>query len=352
MNTVILSLVTAASAFFILLASRPLAFNLKLVDTPKTKRNIHTETTPLTGGIVIFLASLVVIFNFTGETYKTYILCSTFTMLFTVGALDDIKHIRPSYRLIVQVFAASIITIELNLSVNNLDYLFSESYILLDDWSIPFTIFAIVGLINAFNMIDGLNGLAGSISLIALVSLNQIGGIEPSTFWVFCSTIIVFLLFNLGFLGYKRRVFLGDSGSTLLGLIIAWLLLETHNNPSLTTQVTATSLLCLVALPVIDIIAVMIRRASIGYSIFVADKKHLHHILLLLNHNKTTALLLLSITSVIFSILGLYKAEFGLSDANLISLLFLGVITHLILLKTAHLKYLKRNRRKNKVGPK
>jgi UDP-GlcNAc:undecaprenyl-phosphate GlcNAc-1-phosphate transferase len=144
-------------------------------------------------------------------------------------------------------------------------------------WGIPFTIFAVVGIVNAFNMIDGINGLCAGFALIALGALQAGSGFDVANYSLVIAmgSIIGFLFYNLGFLGIKRRVFLGDNGSTFLGFLVAW----TCINYSQSTEDLIHPVTCLwiVAIPLLDCLGVMVGRAIKGILPFSPGRDHIHH---------------------------------------------------------------------------
>lgn len=201
----------ALTATIIVYAFNPIAKHIHLIDTPDAKRSIHAKATPLTGGIIIYCAFIIsIIIEVTSHPVLSfpYSLFIAPTLLFLVSLYDDIHHIQPSYRLITHILVASIIVVEQDLGIVSFGNLYTDTPVELGNWSIPFTIFAIVGLINAFNMIDGLNGLAGGISLISLIFLYQTGTVDTIAFTILTTAIVVFLIFNLGLLGKKIKFFL------------------------------------------------------------------------------------------------------------------------------------------------
>ena len=140
-------------------------------------------------------------------------------------------------------------------------------------YSIIFTIFCVVGLMNAFNMIDGLNGICASFALIPLLILMFFGTVKYGLL-IPIGALIGFLTYNLGWFGKKRGVFLGDSGSNLLGFIVAVLCIDLSQSHQAINPVTA---LWLVAIPLLDCVGVMVSRLLKGIGPFKPGRDHLHH---------------------------------------------------------------------------
>ena len=204
-------------------------------------------------------------------------LCMFLILIFMI--FDDFIGIRAIYRLIFQssvVFLMIIMSEEYILNVGNL---LNTGDIYLGNFAIPFTIFCVVGLMNAFNMIDGLNGICAAFALVPIIFITLFGNLSYGLL-IPIGSILGFLAYNMGFLGKKRRVFLGDSGSNILGFLVAFLCIEytqNINNPYLLNPVTA---LWLVAIPLVDCINVMTSRVMRGIGPFDPGRDHLHHKLL------------------------------------------------------------------------
>lgn len=299
--------------------------------------HLHEKCTPLVGGIGIFIATLIttsIATVFSNVQLYPFVMVGAF-LLFIVGIVDDRQHISPGVRLLIQITAASLLVSGNESKIIELGTFFwSDTPVLLDNWSIPFTIFAIVGLINAFNMVDGINGLAG---FLATISLASIAYSSNTHYIVAYSSILIgaiagYLIFNLGFAGDRNIIFLGDSGSTILGYLLAWLLIETANDP--TSSLSPIGILLLIAIPVVDAVNVMIRRALLKRSPFKADKRHLHHLVLLTG--KTHLFTLISITSfsAILALLAVFQTNLQISDTFLL-IVFCGLffILHILIKK-------------------
>ena len=170
---------------------------------------------------------------------------------------------------------------------------------------------------NAFNMIDGLNGICAAFALVPIIFITLFGNFS-SGLLIPIGSILGFLAYNMGFLGKKRRVFLGDSGSNILGFLVAFLCIEytqNSNNPYLLNPVTA---LWLVAIPLVDCINVMISRVMRGIGPFDPGRDHLHHKLLSLGIKPKKIFYIFISISVTLSIIG-FIIEQNYSDQAYIS---------------------------------
>lgn len=246
-----------------------------LIDVPNG-RSAHKKPIARGAGIIfgfVFLVALV-LFNYFSTQDTSY--CCIFISLIIVyltGFYDDLKDIS-SGRKFLFIILATTIAFGDGFSINSLGNYFGYN-LSLGYFAFPFTIFAVVGFTNALNLTDGLDGLAGSISIVILSSLLYLGFSNSDYTLIFVPIfLIVPLTAFLWFNWYPASVFMGDSGSLFLGFSIAMLSIYAleYINPA--------SILFLAAIPLLDTLMVMKRRRQRKQSFFVADKNHLHHILL------------------------------------------------------------------------
>lgn len=259
----------------------PISKPFGLLDYPDARKR-HGFATPLVGGLSIF-AGLLAGWMWLGQAqHFDDVVLGTGCLLVLLGVLDDKYGLRVGVRVAVQVLAILIVIATTGVYVHSLGVL--HGYDLTLGWlGIPFTIFAVIGLINAFNLMDGIDGLAGC---LALVSAGAIALLVPSRLpaplavivFLLAAALYPFLLSNLGFLGKKAKVFLGDAGSVVLGYVIAWTLIAlSQDDPR---RISPGLVLWCVALPVMDTLAVMYRRMKRGESPFTPDRTHIHHLLM------------------------------------------------------------------------
>lgn len=274
---------------------RPLVTKIGLLDKPNVRKS-HDRNTPLAGGICIFLSSALALLIFNDswdqDFRNLFLAASSFLVL---GALDDHFDFKAKVKLLAQVIISFVFVVSSGLEVSSIGNFFGYGRSFeLGFLSIPFTLFAIVGLTNAFNMIDGCDGLATSLVALAILALSYFGsnhfGYSINLFLlVLLANLSVFLFFNFSN-NPKLKVFLGDGGSLFLGFTVAVLLVkfadgnQTHN---------PTMVLWFVAVPVYDLLAVVLRRLSLQRKIMIADKSHLHHWFLSigLSHLQTTMII-------------------------------------------------------------
>ena len=284
----------------------PIARRIGLLDHPGGRKQ-HHKPTPMTGGIGIAIGVSVAAAFIFGPAPQFISLGISGLMLVTMGMWDDVKDLPWPFRMAVQIAAALILIYVGGVRVEQLGPLLGLKPSSLGSLSVPFTVAATVGLINALNMVDGVDGLAGSMVLCAVVMLISgaiySGNAELAQFLTLvAAAVAAFLVFNLR-LPWQRRAkaFLGDSGSNVLGLILAWSTFRLTQNPA--HPVTPLLAPFLIAPPVIDCLVLMARRMAHGRSPFSADRTHLHHLLLDSGASVTEIVVGLSLFSMVLGLL-------------------------------------------------
>jgi UDP-GlcNAc:undecaprenyl-phosphate GlcNAc-1-phosphate transferase len=228
-------------------------------------------------------------------------LCALFIMIFMI--FDDFMNIKPSYRIIFQCLMAGLMILMSGEYLIQVGDLFGFGKINLGIISIPFTIFCVVGLMNAFNMVDGLNGICASLALIPIMYVTYLGNFSYGLL-IPIGAILGFLAYNLGYLGKKRGVFLGDSGSNILGFAVAFICIEYSQNINHDSYINPVTAVWLVAVPLIDCIAVMLSRSLKGVMPFRPGRDHLHHRLLDHGIKPKRILLIFILSSMVLASIG------------------------------------------------
>ena len=267
---------------------RPVARHFDLVDKPGGRKT-HTGEIPLIGGPAMYIGLLVAAATFGQAIPGVFSLLAGAGLLLIVGIIDDRYCLSAGSRFIAQISAALIVVLSGEAQLTSLGNLFGTGPIELGIWSIPFSVFAIVGVINAMNMCDGMDGLGGGLALVSLSAMTVLvgmAGISPHLYFLISVITVVcaFLTFNFRTPWRPRaRIFMGDGGSMVLGLIIAWLLI--HLTQGTHPTVSPAAALWVFALPLIDTVAIMLRRIAKGRSPFAPDREHFHHVLLLAGYS-------------------------------------------------------------------
>ena len=314
---------TTFAAIFLL---RPLAIRIGLVDKP-SYRKPHTGSVPLIGGIAMYIGVVITIFStFNDVSQITYLLSATILVVI-FGSLDDYRHLPVSIRLLLQIIIAIIIIKHGDTSIETFGNLFGNGNINLNRWSDLVSIVAIIAAMNALNMSDGIHGLAGGGSLITLIAILYLsfGNSHQDLILIvliFCSVLPIFLINNICIgVSVSRRIFMGDAGSMLLGLIIAWALIKFSQGD--TRQFNPVTALWLFAVPVIEITASIGRRLTSGKSPFKPDLFHSHHLLMRIGFNEKSTLLIMIGFSFFMAIIGVIGEVFEISEW----VMFIGFIS-------------------------
>jgi UDP-GlcNAc:undecaprenyl-phosphate GlcNAc-1-phosphate transferase len=300
----------AAAASFVAVALLvflldPVARRLGLLDRPGGRKDHHAPT-PVTGGLAIAIGTILPALLMTKPDMPLIGLGVGAAILIVVGVLDDIYDICWPFRIVAQVAAAFSIILIGGVQVDYIGPVFGLGSTALGHLAIPFTVLAVVGLINALNMIDGLDGLAGAMALCALVMLSAAAvyaGNQELTngLMVMVGAVAAFLAFNMRLPWRKRaRIFLGNSGSAYLGLVMAWAAFRLTQN--IDHPVSPVLAPYLIAPPVIDCLVLMARRILHRKSPFAADRMHVHHLMLDGGFTVTGVVLTLSGVSLVLGL--------------------------------------------------
>jgi UDP-GlcNAc:undecaprenyl-phosphate GlcNAc-1-phosphate transferase len=339
------------AAIFILI---PVANKIGLVDKPQGRKQ-HVGAIPLIGGISIFTGVALTLswFGLPMDTHWYYLLCGG--TIVVLGVFDDFLDLSVKLRLCAQVIIALVMMYGLQLYVGNLGDLLGTGDIKLGYIGIPFTVIAVIAAINAFNMIDGIDGLAGMLSGVSFVSLTLMMGVggqlEHAVLpMVLVFAIIPYLLFNLDLVGKgKGKIFMGDAGSMLIGLSVIWLLIIGSQSDSASFRpVTA---LWVIAIPLMDMVAIMIRRMRKGQSPFMADREHLHHIFLRLGLNSRQSLVIITSLASMLATIGVVGEYLLVPDLVMLLLFLLMFAIYSLSLQYIWriTRFIKRYKAKNRV---
>ncbi len=321
------------------------ALDTRAMDTPDV-RKVHEKAIPRIGGVAIcmgWIFSLLVYVDMTNQVRG--ILAGTLIVFFT-GLIDDLYSLSPKRKFLGQI-AACLVTIFVgHLYISSLGNLFGGETIVLSPWlGIPFTLLAVVGIVNAFNLMDGLDGLAGGISVIALSAFMILGHLTGNLMiMALCAallgSILGFLKYNL----FPARIFMGDTGSMVVGFVIAFLaVMITQTSGGTVAPIVPVLIL---GIPITDTLRVMGSRITHGKHPFSPDRTHLHHnfLDLGLKHRYTVLLMYgLSFFWASFAILARNWEDWLLivSFALLMTLFYLNIL--LLRKFRDHLSFLRRD---------
>lgn len=326
MDIIILGFITS---FFVVLLATPSLIKVAklkhLVDEPTEERKLHIRSVPTIGGITIFAG---ILFSYSlwfpsdanSHAYENFdqifralsqfkYLVACLIILFFVGIKDDIIGTAPVKKLLAHIMVGFILVVMANIRITSMGGIFGVND--LEYWASVFlSVFAYIVIVNAFNLIDGIDGLAGGIGAVTALFFGvwfYLAGNLPFSLlaFVLAGSLCGFLVFNFS----PAKLFMGDSGSLIIGVIVSVLainMIEQDTSklpPFLNTLSKPILAMSILVYPLIDTLRIFIYRAMKGRSPFSPDKNHIHHrlIKLGLNHRKTvTVLYLYNIFVVLF----------------------------------------------------
>lgn len=315
-------------AFALLFIARKIARRVGLVDKPNA-RKLHHGHIPLVGGVSVYLSLWILYALQPGwlPGFGVYMFCASLILL--VGVLDDRFDLPVMPRMGLQALVAMIMMWKGFHLVSLGNILFGYE-LLLGTIGYAITLFAVIGAINAFNMVDGIDGLLGALSCITFGALGIIffmGGNNDVALWCMClmAACMPYILLNLGIpWGRKFKVFMGDAGSMLIGFTVIWLLIIATQGPEAVMKpVTA---LWLIAVPLMDMVRVMINRIRRGCSPFRPDREHMHHILMRSGLSGRLTLLIMTSAQAFCGMMGIILEGYRVSDNWQLSIFVISFI--------------------------
>lgn len=351
----------AAVTFLLTPIAQRLAIRWKAVAKPR-ERDVHAVAIPRMGGVAIFAGIAAALFvasrlpslkeSFDNGPDISWVVVAA-AIICAVGVIDDRVELDSLTKLAGQVLATGVMVTVGGVQIGSVGLPWGGgTFVLGTDLSIPVTIALCVLTINAMNFIDGLDGLAAGVAVIAAVAvgvysyhLAQAGGFTANSA---PPTLLAAVLAGacLGFLPHNffpANVFMGDSGSMVVGLMLsaATTTTTTTTDPQVFTRALGTLVMLLpliipvavLALPFVDLLLAVVRRVSKGRSPFAPDKRHLHHRLLEIGHSHRRAVLLLYFWSALVAFAGVgltYENREWLVLGALVALAAVGLALSLV----------------------
>lgn len=328
---------------------RRLSPRFGLVDSP-TLRKAHVGLVPLCGGVAMFVAFgtivlarwLVAGWPSDLQPAETIVLIVMLGVLVAIGVVDDFLDLGAGKKLVVQIFAAVALLFASAVELGGFRLIPFGSLVPVADWiALVVTIVFIVGVTNAFNMLDGLDGLAGGVAAIALgwlavagIATGRLALVEDSL--LLLAVVLGFLTFNLRSPWLARAVvFMGDAGSLMLGFALACFIVDLSASGAASADGPDLfpALLWLVALPVIDTISLMVRRAFAGQNPMAADRRHLHHLVVQAGLSPARAATILLGVSACLGAIGAVGILFGVAAHVMLLGLLIPVAAHCALVR-------------------
>ncbi|HWY86824.1 MAG TPA: MraY family glycosyltransferase [Gemmataceae bacterium] len=283
--------------------ARALAGRWGLTDKPDRRRKLHGQNIPVAGGIAVLLASLTTIAlmlvtglcpwseEFNQQAAQWLGLAAASVLISCVGVIDDWGRLRGRHKIFGQVLAIGIL-IATGLVVKTIRV--ADFEIDLGLMAIPFTAFFLLGAINSLNLLDGMDGLLSTVALIVTLAFTGMAVLGEK--WTTACIAVTMAGSLLGFLRYNfppASIYLGDTGSMLIGLVIGSLAIKSSLKGAATAALAAP--MAILAIPILDTMAAIFRRKLTGRSIYTTDRGHLHHCLLRQGFSKVTVLLFVSL---------------------------------------------------------
>jgi UDP-GlcNAc:undecaprenyl-phosphate GlcNAc-1-phosphate transferase len=283
-SQVLTSLVALVASLFLTRVVRSVAWRYGCLDQPDGKRKLHDHPRPLLGGVAVYLAMVISLFALRfcpmGMSRELVELSSAWMMAAAcvcfVGSIDDIFNLPSRLKLLLQIISVLPIVF-FGYSVNRV-VMFGYP-IELGWFGIPLTVFWLVGCINALNLIDGMDGLASIVGLSAATMMGVIAASSGHNHVAMMAIVLAgalagFLIYNLP----PASIFLGDSGSMVIGLTVGVLGMQGALKTTATLAITAPAVV--MTLPIFDILAALVRRKLTGRRFDTPDRLHIHHRLL------------------------------------------------------------------------
>ena len=297
---------------------RSLAFKMRAVDVPKDNRRMHSHPIPRMGGLAIFLGFLFSVLIFVPLTDELRGMLLGAVVIVVLGVLEDIYALPAMPKFLVQIGAALIAVLQGNVITHlSNPNLFSASPIWnLGVLSIPFSVLWIVAITNAVNLIDGLDGLACGVSAISSMTLLVIALTvsEPQVALLMAAlagACLGFLPYNLN----PAKIFMGDTGSTFLGYVLA--VVSIQGLFKYATIISFAVPFLLMGLPIFDTCFAILRRVSHGQSPMAPDRGHIHHRLIDMGLSQKQAVAVLYVISAILGLSAVVLTTSGVTKAML-----------------------------------
>lgn len=323
------------TSFAIAAISTPIASRVAekaaIIDQPSSRKT-HTSPKPLLGGLAIFLGFSAAVFFFLDIDDKLVSMVAATLALAITGLLDDIYNIKPLLKLAGQLIAAYIVVVwNADLFRFMIDY-FDRFYLpgflvlgLIIGW--------VVLMINAFNLIDGMDGLAAgtaAIIFLAMAALSLIEGGRPNILGVQligAGACLGFLVFNFN----PARIFMGDTGSMLLGFILATTHLFTIKFPFSSELVLGS--MFIFAYPALDVGYAIYRRICCKVPLFKADKGHIHHVIQSFGFSVRGTVLIIYGVNLVFAAMAVVLLGLDISSRMLLALWIVTIVFVILLFR-------------------
>ena len=319
---------------------RSLAFRIGAVDVPRDGRRMHDHPIPRMGGLAIFFGFILSVLLFLPLSEQLRSMLMGAVIIVILGIFDDIYALSARLKFCVQIIAALVAVLGGNriFGLSNINIFSSDPYWELGWLSIPISVLWIVGITNAVNLIDGLDGLACGVSTISSMTLLVIAlnVAEPDVAVLtaaLAGACIGFLPYNLN----PARIFMGDTGSTFLGFVLA--VVSIQGLFKFYTIISFAAPFLMLGLPIFDTCFAILRRVSKGQSPMAPDRGHIHHRLIDMGFSQKQAVAMLYVISAILGLSAVVLTTTGAVRAMLflLALCVAGLLAYKLYLGGGHI---------------
>lgn len=290
-------------AFLMTPVVKALAHKVGAVDVPKDERRMHSRPIPRMGGLAIFLGFMLSALLFVELSPQIRGMLLGGTIIVVLGILDDIYALPALPKFFVQIVAALIAVYHGNVIqvLSNPNVFSADPYWILGPLAIPFTVIWIVAITNAVNLIDGLDGLAVGVATISSLTMLVIAmlvsdGVVALLMAALAGSCLGFMPYNLN----PAKIFMGDTGSTFLGFILATMSIQ--GLFKFYTIISFAVPFLMLGLPIFDTCFAVFRRLSKGQNPMSPDRSHVHHRLIDMGCNQKQAVAVLYVISAILGL--------------------------------------------------
>lgn len=305
-------LLAAILSFVLSPVAKHIAGKIGAIDIPKDERRMHKKPIPRLGGLAVFFAFLVTVVILVPVDREMQGILLGAVVIVVLGMIDDALALPAKLKFIVQILAAIIVVLHGTRIdvISNINIFSDKAYLNLGFWSAPITVMWIVAITNAVNLIDGIDGLSVGVCTIASVSLLIIAAIV-SEFNIMIVTAAVAGA-CIGFLPYNvnpAKMFVGDTGATFLGFILATLSIQGMFKTYAILSFAVPFLI--LGLPIFDTVFAILRRLMKGQSPMSPDRGHVHHRLIDVGFTQKQTVLILYLVSGILGVSAVLLATSG-----------------------------------------
>ena len=329
-------------SLYIIPKIREISLRNQLIDS-SSHRSSHMGNVPTFGGVAFYISYILVLFfsQNLDEHHVSLTLLASISIVFFTGLLDDLKNLSPKLKFLGQLVAVGLLMIQPDFRITSL-HGFIGIYEIPLTLSIAGSMFFLLGLVNAFNLIDGIDGLTGITGIIVASFYAFMFYTLGSFFYASIAvttiaTLLAFLRFNFSI---TRKIFMGDTGSLVIGLVLGLLTLkllsfgdEAYVSLSFNRAQLPLFLIAVLFVPLLDTLRVILVRAAKGAPIFEPDRNHIHHIIVDFGLSHRRASFLIGLSNFLAALLMFFIIQlFDFTGSLLVLLLMLFLAIFILFL--------------------